>query len=213
MSEREEQEEVLAGDQLAKIKSVVVDGENINSAMIEMAASFYAETQRRAKNSSGRGMKKDLLRLHDHFVRLADTIDNLPLEVSLIFLATQHLAPHGEKQDSIRKPDEISQQLRNIAASIDTYVSAVKRPMKGFDQTISLTLSMLEIGYRHGTGRIATHSSNKDGEHKGRPLSEFGRFVTAFFEEVDPEVSPVALTTYVRNFVKANILKRPNQKE
>ena len=202
-----DQDDILSVEAIDRIKSVVEGGEQIGSHMIEMAAGFYLELKRRSQNSSGRGIKKDLMRLRDDLLRLANTIDNLPLEVSLIAMIGQHFFPQNGLPVEARKPDYISQLLRGFANSLDQFVGALKRPMAGFDQSMPLTLSLLEIGYRHGTGKDATHNSNKDGEHQSRPLSEFGRFVVAFFAEVDPTITEVSLTTHVRNFVKDNIFK------
>ncbi|WP_432201771.1 hypothetical protein ACRAQ7_06515 [Erythrobacter sp. W53] len=96
---------------------------------------------------------------------------------------------------------ELAAELRHIAETLERYLKIAKGRLTGFDFSEKMTLSQLEIAYFHGTGREATHSSHKDGEHVAEPRSEFGRFVSAFFAQVDPSVTQTSLTTKIRKFV------------
>jgi hypothetical protein len=59
---------------------------------------------------------------------------------------------------------------------------------------MDVTLGLLEMCFRKATGKRATHTSHKNGEYVGQPLSHFGQFCVAFFAEVDPKLTPRAVS-------------------
>lgn len=198
---QEQSQAKLDADALERILSAVSGRHEINVATIQLAAGIYDDLRRRSANSTRRGLKADLRLVRNRCRALAEALENLPLSVDLALLIVRGLGLVGESGGPQLKHKDLAKQLQQLAQSIDTLLASVSGRLPKLGMTMRLTLILLEVGYFHGTGRPATHTSNKDGEHVGEPLSEFGRYVVAFFREVDPGVPLTALNTELRKFV------------
>lgn len=194
-------EAALDAEAIKRILSAARGQHDINIATIELAAGVYVDLKKRSANSTGRGLKADLRLVRNRCRAAAEALDNLPLSVDLTLLIVRGLNLDGEGGAPQLKHKDLAMQLRQLAKSIDTLLVSVSGRLPRLDMTMRLTLILLEVGYFHGTGRPATHTSNKDGEHVGEPLSEFGRYVVAFFREVDPAMTLTSLNTELRKFV------------
>ena len=63
---------------------------------------------------------------------------------------------------------------------------------------------LLSKPFERATGRPVTHSAHKDGEYRGGARSPFGKFVLAFFAEIDPNVTPTAIGNVIRKQIAAS---------
>ena len=98
----------------------------------------------------------------------------------------------GDPDDPRFKSDLIG-QLRDLSAML-LYAherSAARRGPVG-NSALDWAALRLAIMFEEFAGKPATHNPyEKNCEYKGVPTSAAGKFVTAFFEIVDPNVTPL----------------------
>lgn len=80
---------------------------------------------------------------------------------------------------------------------------AARRLPRGREERdlLTSTCGWLKFIYEEQTGEPATHNTMTLGIDIGQPVSPFGRFVTAFFEHVDPSVTASMLVEPLRQVV------------
>jgi hypothetical protein len=183
----------LSDEAVARIAAVM--GDQYSSPLIEMIAQAYLELKRRAESSAGRGLKLDLRRLAKTVRGTAQALNNVDVHVPVAIAVAGQLPPHRDS-DPETEPDRwirdirpLASKLERLADAIDHALAVLPGRMQQIDVPMEVTIGLLETCFQRNTGKRATHSSQKDGEYVGEPLSDFGRFCVAFFAEVDPRVT------------------------
>lgn len=196
---------VLSADAVDRICASIGSETPPSPAMLELAAAAYRELNRRRRAGSGRGMKTDLQALSRAISTAQEGIGSItPLGAAYIGLSSQL----GGYSFSIVRLAELERELSALQKSIDFALYLLDRPvLERTPGELTFILDLLASAYKRATGQPVTHTANRDGEHVGVPLSPFGRFATAFFAEVDPNLSPNKLANAIRRALPT--LKRP----
>jgi len=116
---------------------------------------------------------------------LSGQLLNLPNDCEWPFYELQQYAPLF---DSDWPPTEA---IEKFAERIAVFVEIAAKLMKGDrgprnSHVQMRTVEALKCEFKRA-GKIASHSATSDGDYAGRPVSEFGKFVEAFFQAVEPD--------------------------
>lgn len=117
--------------------------------------------------------------------RLAENLIHLPMDCTGAFDELQQYALLFETE----WPAPVA--IEKFAERIAIFASLAAKLMKGDRGPRSSHIQMrtveaLMLEFKNG-GRTATHCVTADGEYSATPLSEFGEFVHAFFNAIEPD--------------------------
>jgi len=169
----------------------------IKATWCEMAAIGYRTELDALMRSTGRGTRADLRKLKATMSSAADLLAGTRLQVSLTVGVHASLRnPQGVS--GIRRVRQLTTELRWFAGAIADAEQALRRPVADFDVGMTIALTLLADAFEAATGKPPTHSTHKDGEYVGRPLSLFGQLVVAFFREVHPALTETQISTAIR---------------
>lgn len=168
--------------------------------MISAAAILYWGLTEQASKATGRGTKADLRRAAKDIKRAADALENLPLQTSL-YASLANVDGRVVETEFFQRQRALLPELRWMQNLMETWGANRRKAVPDQDIAMNVALSSLDEAYRATTLERPTHSYHRDGEYTGRPLSRFGRFVVAFFNEVDPRRTETSLSTSIRTYL------------
>jgi hypothetical protein len=166
--------------------------------LIHAAAILYWGITDQGSKATGRGTKADLRRAAKDIKRAADALENLPLQTTL-FASLADVDGRVVETEFLRRQRVLLPELRWMQDLMENWGALRRRAIPDMDLPMSTALSFLDNAYLAMTGQQPTHSYHRDCEYTGRPISRFGRFVVAFFNEVDPSRSETSLSTSIRS--------------
>jgi len=195
----------LSADAIHRIVSAVDLGKPVSTSLLQVAAQAYRTEQDASARSTGRGTKADLRRLKAKIVAAADELARTRLQVSLMVGINWSIRNPGASGPSgIRRIRELTSELRWFADAIADAEQSLRGPTADLDIGMMLALTLLVEAYEKAAARPPTHSTHRDGEYLGVPLSPFGRLVVAFFRETDSTLTETQVSSAIRKHLSAH---------
>lgn len=183
---------VLSPEALDRIGASLPEDITISRSRLDQAAHTYLEAQARVDAGTGRGFKADLKAMHRELARAVQVVSKARWEIIL------RLDAWGG-EGTIPRFFALRRELESFEK---TLAHAVARPMprmhKSHPWYLLFSIDLLISAYDRAGGVRATHSLHDNGEYVGEPLSRFGKFVVAFFAEIDPTLSKRTLGSAIR---------------
>jgi hypothetical protein len=168
--------------------------------VLQMAAIGYRVENRKVATSLDRGTKLELKRLAAQMNAAATALDNATLQ-TLVFASVHDAYIRGRYSGLLQIQKSVRADLRVLQAAFDAADTPRPKSIPNLDVPMGLALPLLALAYEYAASKAPTHSATRDGEYVGRPLSKFGRFVVAFFAEVDASRSERSLATSIRKYI------------
>lgn len=192
-----EYEDCISPAAFLRIRGSLPDGIKLSKAPIELAASFYLTLKKKDEANTGRGMKADLRAIASKLKAATDALDNMSFANIALVGMTSDAASDGQR--AILRIAALKDEVRWMHNAIQNSVSMIKRPyIQRIPHRMDITIQLLAAPFQRATCLTITNSMHKDGEYLGRPLSPFGKFVIAFFAEVDPKISATRIGNCIR---------------
>ena len=195
----------LRPEAIERIISAIDSAKPISGSLCDAAAFLYHSEQNAWARSTGRGTKADLRKLKASIAAAADQLEGARLQVSLLVGVNWSLRHQSSAGPSgIHRIQDLASELRWLASAIADTEKYFHRPLPDLDFGMMMALTFLVSAFEIATGKRATHSAHRDGEYIGRPLSQFGRLVVAFFQEVDPALSETQISSAIRKHLSTH---------
>jgi hypothetical protein len=190
----------LSEDSFARIAAAIEGEHRLKQETVEFALAAYRVDQDAKTRSRGRGLRADLKELTAKVSAAHDALKAGRLQ--LLVLIGLDAWPTKEKEQSlIRRLRVLMGELKELAIGLDRLEKQLPSPLATNDLGTFSCMMLLSAAFTEATGKRPTHNTHVGGAYQGRPLSPFGRFVVAFFQEVDPTVTETMCSTFVRKHI------------
>ncbi len=169
-------------------KPELADAGTFEERLSKIATDYCASRQQKSQAPSRATINANLLNLNEIAGGLANRLEGMDIGTEMELVVAR--LRMGDPDDPRFKSDLIG-QLRDLSAML-LYAherSAARRGPVG-NSALDRAALRLAILFKEFAGKPATHNPYDNLEYKGVPTSPAGKFVTAFFEIVDPKVTP-----------------------
>lgn len=192
MSSEEYEPEYLSSESLRRILAALPAGANGSGPMCDLAALVYLNGKETVEKGTGRGVKADMRAMHREVLRANQALDPTRMEI-IGFVGVFGGA------GAIPRFNALKEELVWLEALLSKVLNwPMRRMAKSHPYYLPFSIALLTSVFERGTRTLATHSLHRDGQYVGEPLSPFGRFVVAFFAEVDPDLKPRTIGSAIR---------------
>ena len=169
-------------------KPELADAGTFEERLSKIATDYCASRQQKSRATSRATINAVLLDLDKRAGKLADKLEGMDIgtEMELVIARLGMGAP-----DDPRWKADLIGQLRDLS-NIFLYAHASSAVIRGPEGNWAIDRAALRLAilFKEFAGKPATHNPYDNLEYKGVPTSPAGKFVTAFFEIVDPKVTP-----------------------
>lgn len=148
----------------------------------------------------------ELKKLQKESRKLSSSIDSISMsvkdDIELMLHATSNkgtIEPIVSSSPWIDSLSTLLHRFEQVSHSLLTIGQAQKGPKVRL--TLAITISQLCDAYVCWTGKAATHTPYKKTVYTGRPHSEVGQFVVAFFNVIDPSVTDTQISNLLRKVI------------
>ncbi len=153
-----------------------------------IATDYRASRQQKSQAAARATINANLLDLEEGARKLADKLENMDIktELELVVALSRMVAP-----DDARWKTDLIGQLRDFS-DISFCAHKLSSARRGPEGNFAIDRAALRLVtlFEESAGKPATHNPYDNLEYKGVPTSAAGKFVAAFFEIVDPNVTP-----------------------
>lgn len=160
--------------------------------MCDLTAHVYLNGKATLVRGTGRGFRADLSALHRDVLKAKLALD--PVRIDLLPMIRLFGGQNALPRFSALVKEIV--WFEETLAVVDSI--PMRRMPKSHPYFLTLAIGLLIPAFERATKRRATHSLHRDGQYMGEPLSPFGKFVVAFFAEVDPGLERRTIGSAIR---------------